>query len=81
MSCKGFLSINSVLGDGAQVVGDDAPTDPASIPSSPWSDIFELMPQVDACLLGGAMYPGHEQYWTAAQNNEPDKPLPLTGRP
>jgi dihydrofolate reductase len=45
-----------------------------------WSDIFDLMPQVDACLLGGGMYPGHEQYWTAVQNNEPGKPLPFTGK-
>src|SRR5574342_554292 len=45
-----------------------------------WSDNFDLMPQVDACLLGGGMYPGHEQYWTAVQNNEPGKPLPFTGR-
>jgi dihydrofolate reductase len=26
------------------------------------------------------MYPGYEQYWTAIQNNEPDKPLPMTGK-
>jgi len=45
-----------------------------------WADIFDLMPQVDACLLGGRMYPGHEEYWTAVQNNEPGKPLPFTGR-
>jgi dihydrofolate reductase len=45
-----------------------------------WSDIFDLMPHVDACLLGGGMYPGHEQYWTAVQNNEPNKPLPITGK-
>jgi dihydrofolate reductase len=25
------------------------------------------------------MYPGYEQYWTAIQN-EPDKPLPMTGK-
>ena len=44
-----------------------------------WSEDYGLMPQVDACLLGGAMYPGYERYWTALQN-EPDKPLPITGR-
>ena len=37
------------------------------------------MPQVDACLLGANMYAGYEQYWTAIQN-EPDKPLPMTGK-
>jgi dihydrofolate reductase len=43
-----------------------------------WSDDYGLTPQVDACLLGGGMYPGYEQYWTAIQN-EPDKPHPLSG--
>jgi dihydrofolate reductase len=44
-----------------------------------WSDHYDVMPQVDACLLGAGMYPGYEQYWTAVQNG-PDKPLPTTGR-
>jgi dihydrofolate reductase len=44
-----------------------------------WSEDYGLMPQVDACLLGAGMYPGYEQYWTAIQN-EPDKPLPMTGK-
>lgn len=43
-----------------------------------WSDDYGLMPQVDACVLGGGMYPGYEQYWTAIQN-EPDKPVWITG--
>src|SRR6266540_2063246 len=29
MMCQGFLGIDQRLGDGAQVVGDDAPADPA----------------------------------------------------
>jgi hypothetical protein len=44
-----------------------------------WSDNYDLMPHVDACLLGATMYTGYEQYWTAVQN-EPDKPLPMTDR-
>jgi dihydrofolate reductase len=44
-----------------------------------WSDDYDLMHQVDACLLGANMYPGYERYWTAVQN-EPDRPLPMTGR-
>jgi dihydrofolate reductase len=44
-----------------------------------WSEDYGLMPQVDACLLGAVMYPGYERYWTALQN-EPDEPLPITGR-
>ncbi len=39
-----------------------------------WSDDYGLTPQIDACVLGGAMYPGYEWYWTAIQN-EPDKPV------
>ena len=37
------------------------------------------MPRVDACLLGGTMYPGYEQYWTAVQAAQ-DEPLPATGK-
>jgi dihydrofolate reductase len=44
-----------------------------------WSDDYGLTPQVDACVLGGGMYPGYEQYWTTIQN-EPDKPHPLSGK-
>ena len=44
-----------------------------------WSEDYGLTPQIDACLLGGGMYPGYEQYWTALQN-EPDKLLPMTGK-
>lgn len=43
-----------------------------------WSDDYGLMAQIDACLLGGGMYPGYEQYWTAVQH-APDQPLPNTG--
>ncbi|HRB82373.1 MAG TPA: dihydrofolate reductase family protein [Nitrospira sp.] len=43
-----------------------------------WSDDYGLTPQVDACVLGAGMYTGYEQYWTAIQN-DPDKPLPMTG--
>ncbi|RVB73190.1 MULTISPECIES: dihydrofolate reductase family protein [unclassified Mesorhizobium] len=44
-----------------------------------WSEEYGLMPQIDACLLGRAMYAGYERYWTAIQN-EPDTPLPMTGK-
>jgi dihydrofolate reductase len=44
-----------------------------------WSDAYDVMPRVDACLLGATMYPGYEQYWTAVQA-APDKPLPATGK-
>jgi dihydrofolate reductase len=44
-----------------------------------WSDEYGLLDQVDACLLGAGMYPGYEGYWTAIQN-EPEKPIPMTGK-
>jgi len=44
-----------------------------------WSEDYGLMPDIDACVLGGGMYPGYEQYWTALQN-APDTPLPMTGQ-
>jgi dihydrofolate reductase len=43
-----------------------------------WSEDYGLMPQIDACVLGGAMYRGYEPYWTGIQN-EPDKPAWVTG--
>src|SRR5262245_42580544 len=43
-----------------------------------WSDHYDVMTRVDACLLGAGMYPGYEAYWTAVQN-APDEPLPQTG--
>jgi len=45
-----------------------------------WSDDYGMMRQVDSCLLGAGMYPGYERYWTAIQN-EPDKPVWITGKP
>jgi dihydrofolate reductase len=43
-----------------------------------WSEDYGLTPQIDACVLGGAMYPGYERYWTTIQN-EPNKPAWITG--
>ena len=44
-----------------------------------WSDNYDVLPRVDAALLGAGMYPGYEQYWTAIQER-PDEPLPMTGK-
>lgn len=44
-----------------------------------WEDPFDLLPQIDTCILGGAMYPGYEQYWRAILAN-PKGMLPSTGR-
>lgn len=43
-----------------------------------WSDDYGLTAQVDACVLGGRMYPGYEQYWTTIQN-QPNDIRPQTG--
>jgi dihydrofolate reductase len=43
-----------------------------------WSEDYGLMSQIDACVLGGGMYPGYEGYWTSIQN-EPGKPAWITG--
>jgi dihydrofolate reductase len=45
-----------------------------------WSEDYDLTSHIDACVLGGGMYPGYEAYWTAVQN-APDKPSPMTGKP
>ena len=45
---------------------------------SAWSDDYGLTPEIDACVLGGRMYPGYEQYWTPIRNH-PDQVHPLSG--
>ena len=44
-----------------------------------WEDPFDLLPQIDTCILGGRMYPGYEQYWGAILAN-PEGALPFTGK-
>lgn len=44
-----------------------------------WAEDYGITGRIDACLLGGRMYPGYEQYWTAIRQ-APDQPLPMTGR-
>jgi dihydrofolate reductase len=44
-----------------------------------WADNYDVMPRVDACLLGAGMYPGYEAYWTAVRT-QPDVPLPMSSR-
>ena len=46
-----------------------------------WSEDYGLTSQIDACLLGGQMYPDYELYWSAIQQNEPGEPHPMTGSP
>jgi dihydrofolate reductase len=44
-----------------------------------WEDPFDLLPEIDACILGRGMYPGYEQYWGAVLAN-PEGVLPFTGK-
>lgn len=45
-----------------------------------WDDCFDLMPRVDACLLGAHMYPGYEEYWSAILA-DPTAVHPFSGKP
>jgi dihydrofolate reductase len=45
-----------------------------------WDDTFDLMPQVDAMVLGGGMYPDYERYWSAV-HTDPKSVLPGTAKP
>jgi dihydrofolate reductase len=44
-----------------------------------WEDPFDLLPQIDTCILGRRMDPGYEQYWDAILAN-PEGVLPFTGK-
>ena len=41
-----------------------------------WSDHYDVMDRVDACLLGAGMYPGYEAYWSAIQTAPHEKHQP-----
>jgi dihydrofolate reductase len=43
-----------------------------------WSDDYDLLPQIDTCLLGGQMYRGYERYWSAMRDDA-NGPSPMTG--
>lgn len=44
-----------------------------------WSEDYHLTQQIDACVLGGAMYPGYEAYWSALAS-APQEIHPMTGK-
>jgi dihydrofolate reductase len=44
-----------------------------------WEDPFDLLPQIDTCILGRGMYPGYERYWSTVLA-KPEGPLPFTGK-
>jgi len=44
-----------------------------------WADGLALLPPVDAFVLGGGMFPGYEQFWTALRD-EPTVAADMLGR-
>ena len=44
-----------------------------------WSNDYDVLPEIDACILGAGMYSGYEGYWTGIEN-EPEKPAWITGK-
>ncbi len=59
-----------------KVQGDDEMADWVEA----WSEDYGLMPDIDACILGGGMYGGYENYWTGIQA-DPATPAWITGVP
>jgi dihydrofolate reductase len=43
-----------------------------------WEDEYGLLDYVDTCVLGSVMYPGYEEYWTAAL--DPNRKLPYSDK-
>lgn len=43
-----------------------------------WEDEYDILDHVDTCVLGSVMYPGYEQYWTAAL--DPNRKLPYSDK-
>jgi dihydrofolate reductase len=44
-----------------------------------WADGVGLLPPVDACVLGGGMFPDYEQFWTAILD-DPEAAAGMLGR-
>lgn len=44
-----------------------------------WAEEYGLTRKVDACLLGGKMYPGYENYWSDMLRTQVGEPHPMTG--
>lgn len=44
-----------------------------------WADSFDLLSEIDTCVLGAGMYPGYEEYWLGIYER-PDGVQPLTGQ-
>jgi dihydrofolate reductase len=44
-----------------------------------WSNDYDVLPEIDSCILGAGMYSGYEGYWTGIQD-EPEKSHWITGK-
>jgi len=71
---RALISAMQVTVDG-YALGPDGDTD--SFDS--WADGLELLPPVDAFVLGGGMFPGYELFW-AAILNDPTTAADMLGR-
>src|SRR5918995_3750094 len=43
-----------------------------------WADEYDILDHVDTCVLGSVMYPGYEEYWTAALDS--NRKLPYSDK-
>jgi dihydrofolate reductase len=63
-SSRPFIAAMQVTLDG-YILGPDGESDWVDS----WADGFELLPPVDAFVLGGGMFPDYEQFWAVIQDN------------
>jgi dihydrofolate reductase len=59
-SSRPFIAAMQVTLD-SYILGPDGESDWVDS----WADGLELLPEVDAFVLGGGMFPGYEQFWAA----------------
>ena len=63
-SPRPFIAAMQVTLDG-YILGPDGEADWVDS----WADGLELLPEVDAFVLGGRMFPDYEQFWAAILDN------------
>ena len=63
-SSRPFIAAMQVTLDG-YILGPDGEADWVDS----WADGLDLLPQVDAFVLGGGMFPDYEQFWAAILDN------------